>query len=193
LSPVSATPQTQAFFIEDLGALFVAQVDFPLAVHKTDEAGEAKEPERSVWEETRQELYGAAVPRSVPLTTRYGQWAASREAAKPYDAKKVTELQDTLLKTLELAANIRCLEDPEDTVAVAVLGLAPKAVAGSQPRWRLTVEGGESRLVQIPFSGPVAARPTVLTIRLKKSDVDAFATGDIPFDQWRNKATILTY
>jgi hypothetical protein len=39
--------------------------------------------------------------------------------------------------------------------------------------------------------GPPSA--TVLTIRAKKSDVDAFAKGDLDFEQFQQKVEIFTY
>ena len=35
--------------------------------------------------------------------------------------------------------------------------------------------------------------PTVLTIRVKKSDIDAFAAGELDFEQFRQKVQIFTY
>ena len=35
--------------------------------------------------------------------------------------------------------------------------------------------------------------PTVLTIRAKKADIDAFAKGQLSFDQFRQKIQLLSY
>ena len=39
----------------------------------------------------------------------------------------------------------------------------------------------------------VPARGTILTIRVKKSDADAFAKGKLDIDDFRKKATVTTY
>jgi len=43
------------------------------------------------------------------------------------------------------------------------------------------------------FSTTASSPSTVLTIRAKKSDVDAFAKGALDFERFREKVTILTY
>ena len=51
--------------------------------------------------------------------------------------------------------------------------------------------GGMGRMTGFDEMGVSAA--TVLTIRAKKSDVDAFASGEQDFEQFRQKVQIFTY
>ena len=43
------------------------------------------------------------------------------------------------------------------------------------------------------FGGMGVSSATVLTIRAKKSDIDAFAKGEQDFEQFRRKVQIFTY
>ncbi len=182
----AATP-TQAIFLEGFGALFVTRVDYPLAP-TSEEAEPAKESEESVWEKTRRELYG---PQRDP--TSWSLRSARRYGGplKEYDPKQVDELQKTLLETLEHAANIRSLK-PEDSVAITVLGLAGGVSPANVVVVRLLADG-KVQQTNVPLSQAFACRPTALAIRVKKSDVDALAAGQLTFDQLREKATILNY
>lgn len=80
-----------------------------------------------------------------------------------YDMYKVDYLKEKLFTALKYAANIRKLE-PDDTVVVTVKG-------------RPSAEGAAN----------------VLTLRTKKSDVDAYSQGDLDSDGFRQKVTILVY
>ncbi|MFC1635539.1 hypothetical protein ACFL5Z_11915 [Planctomycetota bacterium] len=80
-----------------------------------------------------------------------------------YDTYKVEYLKDKLITALKYAANIKKLE-PDDTVVVTVKG-------------RPTAEGAAN----------------VLTLRTKKSDIDAFSQGDLDSDGFRQKVKVLVY
>jgi hypothetical protein len=175
--------QTQGVFLESYGALFLITVDFPLAAPAKKDKEEDKDPQ-TIWEKTKRELYGPG--RSA--ATRAGNVADSRGAHKKYDAKRVEELTEALLESLENAANIRVLK-PSDTVAIAVLGEAARPTALVQFGGAFTEQSPANVLTW----GLGAVRRTVLVIRAKKSDVDALAKGDMSLDELRKTATILTY
>ena len=180
----------QGLYLEGYGVLFLLpKVDFPLTPPPKVEKPEAEPEADSLWERTKREMYG---PRHVALRP---------EAPKTeYDADKVEKLQKTLLEVLKHSANMSSLQ-PEESIAVVAQGGAkpfPSDVdpltSASRVTYRtdfaITVEGLKEPLVlSRGSSGP----PTVLTIHVTKSDVDAFAEGELSFDQFRDRATIVVY
>ncbi len=104
-----------------------------------------------------------------------------------YDAKKVENLRKKLLETLKHAANIRSLQ-PEASVAMAVVG--PAHTEPSRVILSLETTGG---IIVTDRELRTNLQETVLTIRTKKADVDAFAEGKLSFEEFRQRATILAY
>jgi hypothetical protein len=93
-----------------------------------------------------------------------------------------------LLEALKNAANIRGLK-PEDSVTVSVTGLAQ-----ARPKM-VSVKNGSIETTRLiaPPPGSGARSATMMTIRVKKSDVDALAKGSLNFDEFRKRARITTY
>jgi hypothetical protein len=180
----------EAIYLEGFGALFVTRVDFPLAPVKTGWAPPPKPAEESVWEQTKLELRGVTRASQAMRASGYDHYYRSSGRAQEYDAEKVSQLQKTLLETLGHASNIRGLK-AEDSVAVAVLGSEVKGPVDVQ--FILMSETDQTRVGGRSTSRVITTRPTALTIRLKKSDVDAFAQDELSFDELRKKATILAY
>jgi len=193
--PAGPYDQTRGVFLEGYGALFLTEVDYPLTPGR-DKSSEPEQGkvEESVWEETMRELGYTRKPELVvdktwsgdtdvnflADTSTSGTWGSSSGLTIRYDAKRVEQLQKTLLETLKHATNIRSLK-PEDSVAVVVQGTH---------RTTPTVAAYDAS------SGAVFGKSggrTMLTIRVKKSDIDAFASGELPFDEWRKKATMVAY
>jgi len=85
-----------------------------------------------------------------------------------FDAEKVESLKTELITKLKYASNIRS-RGPDDRVVVTVYGGSPN----------------------IP--GAIAYQPSALTIRAKKSDIDAFGRGELGVAQFREKVEVLTY
>ena len=56
-------------------------------------------------------------------------------------------------------------------------------------------ETGENRYITtVPVgAGTGLSLPTILTIRARKSDIDAFANGQLSFDQFHQKTQMFTY
>jgi hypothetical protein len=85
------------------------------------------------------------------------------DPAKEYDAEKVENLKRKLVKSLKYTANIRSIKADESII--------------------ISIRGRH-----------LAANPTkVLIIRVKKSDLDSFAKGDVDFDKFRQKVQMLMY
>jgi hypothetical protein len=176
-------PGVESIYLEGFGALFILGVKFPLAGEApSKEVGGARSGD-SVWDAARAELFG-------------GETAAETRA---YDATRVKKLQDTLLDTLKHAANIRNMKANE-SIAVAILGGEPTAaVSGLAPSMVVTPEAtwversGETRFSLVYPGESGGASRTVLTVRVLKSDVDAFAQGNLTLDQFRTRAAIFAY
>ncbi len=172
----------EAIYLEGYGALFLMKVNILLS--PPPEAQEEKKTEEEdtdpLWKQMRQEMY-------APQDTRRRRGDRPEEK---YDAEKVADLKETLIKTLKHAANIRTLK-PDESVILTVTGkasqsgpLAMRMYSGGHNTYIATKPGGAG-------SGPFS--PTVLTIRAKKADIDAFANGTLSFDQFSQKTQLLSY
>jgi hypothetical protein len=131
------------------------------------------------------------------------------EQAAPYEQEMVDRLKATLVDALRHAANIRNFAADERIVIVikgpqaAVQGQGSEGeAAGSQEPAAVgdydlatsddghaqSVSTNISRLHQAHLAG--AGSASVLTIRAKKSDVDAFAKGDLDLEKFTQKVEI---
>ncbi len=187
----------EAIYLEGYGALFLMRVNALLS--PPPEAQQEKETEEDtdpLWTQTIQEMYATEEADRPRLRT-------ARPEEK-YDAEKVEDLKETLIKTLKHAANIRNLK-PDESVILSVTGKA------GQSATRTTTRSSYGRSIMISSTGrrgdrssmvrrapgvpTVAASllPTVLTIRAKKADIDAFANGTLSFNQFSQKILLLSY
>ncbi|MHC4719593.1 MAG: hypothetical protein ACYSYT_03855 [Planctomycetota bacterium] len=188
--------ETKSVYLDGYGALFLLRVGFPLLPPPEVEAEEAAEPTDPVWEQTRQEIY-------EPTDAKSKSWYVSAEERERYDAEKVEGLKSGLVKTLKHAANIRNLE-PKEWVILTVIGGESGSGGGISSAASIMVrdEGREiaisgpgmppipsdALLTDVGYSGP-----TVLTIRAKASDIEAFSAGKLDFDQFGQRVQIFTY
>jgi len=175
---------TGAMYIQGYGALFLTKVDFLLS--PPPEAPEEKETEEEgtdpLWTQMRQEIYA---PEEVGRGRRTGE-----RPEEKYNAEKVENLKTTLIKALKHAANIRVLK-PDESVILTVTG---KASQSGQLDTRVYISGHSRYIATEPGgAGTGSLSPTVLTIRAKKSDIDAFAKGQLNFDQFTEKTQLLSY
>ena len=90
-------------------------------------------------------------------------WAVIGSSRAEYNQELVEALTQTLLAALKQATHIRELK-PDEFIAVSVFGPATRSGAG-----------------------------TVLTLRAKKSDVDAFAKGDLDLPAFRRLTSLSAY
>lgn len=180
-------------YVEGYGALFLLGVRFPLIApqDKADEP-QAKDERSNDWKEAREEYLASG---RVELDDELqGVWKPGGRGtsglAEEYDANQVEQLKVALLESLKNANHIRILK-PTEYVNVVIQGgearISEKTV---------TTRGGQ---VNVTVRSKVSSRSdsrrgeTVMTLRVKKSDVDAFATGALDYAGFRNKATIQTY
>jgi len=182
---------TEAIYLEGYGALFLMKVNVLLSPPpETQQEKETEEEDTDpLWTETIQEMY-------APQDTRRRRGDRPEEK---YDAEKVKDLKETLIKTLKHAANIRALK-PDESVILTVIGKAGQSaniIIEKIPETNKVLVKGEDKKARIYVGGLPSnlafSSPTVLTIRAKKSDIDAFAKGQLTFDQFRQKTRLLSY
>jgi hypothetical protein len=177
----SGSNPMRTMYLEGYGALFMLNVNFPLLAppNRTDSKKEEAETD-SKWEEAKQELYGQG-PRAGAYS-----WPAEE-----FSADRVAKLKDAILEALKSAANIRELNS-DDSVTVCVSG-----GSGGAPN-SYTVSSSSSAGSKAP---PVAwvtsdgphPHGTLMTIKVKKSDVDAFSKGKLDLEQFGKKVHTETY
>jgi len=186
----------EAIYLDGYGALFLMKVNALLS--PPPEALEEKVPEEEdidpLWTQTIQEMYA---PEEADRLRR-----RTDRPEEKYDVEKVEELKETLIKTLKHAANIRTLK-PDESVILSVTGKAGQSATrtttrslGRSSMISSTGRRGRSIMGRVAPGVPTVAAsllPTVLTIRAKKSDIDAFANGTLSFDQFSQKIVLLSY
>jgi hypothetical protein len=186
---------TEAIYLDGYGALFFLEVNFTLFGSSESEQKEApKEVEEHVdqiWKRAEQELYS-------PQELRNRGSGSSRE----YDPEKVENLKATLVTVLKHAANIKALKSDE-FVVLMISGKAPprssRVRAGALPNGR----DGRSRAVRRDHrttrgtrSMPTKIIPfarTVVNIRAKKADIDAYSKSELDFNKFHERVQIFTH
>lgn len=183
---ISFAPGSQpirTIYLDGFGALFLLDVDFPLHPSPKPESAPKEKPATdSTWEEARREYYGAPAART-----------SVAPAGAPYDERKVEVLKEALTEALRSAANIRGM-NPDDFVSVCVAGGASSRALGVT----IPTTAGEQFNVVEPNGpyytvGEVATEKSFLTVRARKSDIDAVATGKITPDEFGKALTISSY
>jgi hypothetical protein len=167
-------PVTKSIYLEGYGALFLKRVNFPLSPPaEPDDRKQATEGLDPVWEQARREVYFG---KEVFKPRR------KKRSRDEYDAEKVEGLKRTLFEALRHTANIRNLE-ADEWVVITVVGESPGPwVPGSV----LLHERADKNVVnkeidESPYSLPSLSAenhfsaPAVVTMRVRKKDVDAFA------------------
>jgi hypothetical protein len=176
---------TKTIYLEGYGALFLMKVDFPLVQPPVEQEGE-EEPEKEdadpVWIEATQEIYA---PQEIERRRR-----ADRSDVEEYDSEKVEELKQILIKTLKHAKNIRALKAAESVI----LTIVGKNIQLDTIVTRMHETIGDTIVTTVPegIQADISS-PTILTIRAKKSDIDAFANDELSFDKFSKQIQVLTY
>jgi hypothetical protein len=188
----SGQRRIDSLYLEGFGAIFNLRVNLPLMpppVSKTNETDQFASTNE--WSQARAEFYGTADAAWTSSTMASG--------AMPYDAEQVDALRGAILEILRQASNIRCLK-PEESIVVTIQGgeRALSRYTPDQPGWegaRSAVDpaAGQPVIDNVPNAKDRAGRKTLMTFRVKKSDVDAFAKGQINTEQFQQKTAIFTY
>jgi hypothetical protein len=182
---------TESIYLGGFGVMFLTSVNFPLLPPpKIKEEKKVEEDVDTVWEQTKKEI-----TTSKKAKTNERQWWATSQAfqqqrqVQVYNTEKIEELKRTLTKALKHAANIRGLKGDE-WVTVVVKGSAP-AAAAKITNARLLEDGKIITRLSKKNSG--SSSPTFLTIRAKKSDIDAFSKKELDDAEFRKRVQIITY
>jgi len=227
----------QAIYIQDYGAFFFTEVDFPLVF--PPEAQEprvetTKEQVDPIWQRAQQEVFSSRDPTAGSAFP--GRQEGGRETLE--------ELKEDLTRLLRHASNIRNLKADEWVILTVIgaggwtteAGIMGPSGAGVRSGMRLGGAGkygtgsygvyggggyggyggfgssggagggaggaagygamgggGFGYGSMAVVAGMAPASSVTLTIRVKKADVDAFAKGELDFEQFQQKVKILTY
>ena len=189
---------TQNMYLQGYGALFLMQVDFPLSAppdtqEQQEEAETKEEDVDQVWANTRQQMLD-------PQQTNRRRRGPEREEVK-YDAEKVENLKTTLIKAFKHGANIRVLK-PDEALILSITGsgisdriVSIQAISGTDQTIVVKETGGR-KITKVYTGSPEdieLSSPTMLVMRARKSDIDAFAKGDLNLDTFRQRVQILSY
>jgi hypothetical protein len=178
----------QSMYLQGYGALFMLKVDFPLSptpdVQQEKEETNKEERGDPVWKQTRQEMFE---PENINRRR-------SEKPEEKYDPEKIENLKTTLIKTLKHATNIRTLK-PDESVILSVTGSGEYASDVMMLKSRRTVMvNGHKRIIDDPLIGSTGFPScTVIVIRVKKSEIDAFAKGELDFDKFRASVQVFSY
>jgi hypothetical protein len=171
-------------YLDGYGAVFIMNVNMPLLAPASKPAAEEKkESASSSWEEARKEIYG----RDEDRVFKHG---GDKKPGQPYDAERVEELQKDLTEALKNATHIRGLKENEN-VTIVIQGVGSERVH----RARAMSPKGEFNgdVFAYAFSGNSGGPRSVMTLRAKKSDIDAFAKNQTDLDDFRKKVSVAVY
>jgi hypothetical protein len=191
----------QSMYLQGYGALFLLKVDFPLSpspdVQQEQQETKKEEQGDPVWRQMRQEIYE---PENVNRRRR------TEKPEEKYDPEKVENLKTTLIKTLKHATNIRSLK-PDESVILTVTGsgevagtkiIATTATGRNNQQVIVQQKDADGKMTTRILQGNTLdevglSSPTVLVIRAKKSDIDAFAKGELDLDKFRTSVQMFSY
>jgi len=122
--PFGRSAGPEAIYLEGYGVLFLLQVDFPLAPPSEIQEQEPNEQGDVTWEETKRELYSQQEDVGYDQESRIVISRLVGAPTREYDAEKVEQLKDLIIKSLKHAANIRNLK-PDESVIITIRGCAP--------------------------------------------------------------------
>ena len=169
----------RCFYLDGYGAVFLLNVSFPL-VPPPQKVEHEKPAGDSAWTEAQEELFGQ------PSEGRFVAWATEE-----YSEEKVNRLKDLLFDTLKNATNIRGVK-ADDSVSVVVFGgsSSTRAKAKAAAKRAVVARDGDMMLWQ---EGEGQGRQTMLTVRVKKADVDAYAKGKLNAEEFQKRAKLTAY
>jgi hypothetical protein len=193
--------EIQSMYLQGYGALFLLKVDFPLSP-SSDVQEEEKEPKKEeqgdpVWQQMRREIYE---PENVSRRHK------TDRPEEKFDPEKVENLKTTLIKILKHATNIRSLK-PDESVVLTVTGSGGStgtkvitATRAGENQVLVQQRDSDGKMITKLIQGTAKelndiglSSPMILVIRAKRSEIDAFAKGELDFDKFRGRVQVLTY
>ncbi len=169
--------ESQALFLDDYGAVFSFRTFLPLQGNTQANTPPNGNQPGNRWDKARQELFGNGQDGNREM----------RPVALQYDAVKVGILKDQLLQLLKDASHLRHLK-PEHQIALVLSG--PSPMPSQPPEVKPNVSPEERRSVIERFRNQLNLS-TSLVLRVKKADIDTFATGKLTAEQFRDKVSIV--
>jgi hypothetical protein len=169
-------------YIEGVGPLFMIKVNFALLPPaKAEEKATNATPADTEWDAAHQEVFGPAEGSDEYLAR------SSR-----YSGEKVELLKKELTGALKNAAKMRGLK-PDEFVNIAAFGHATsqRMKSGAAPD-----RSGGFATAEAAFETARAvssSKGSVLTLRAKKSDIDAFANGKLDDEAFKAKVMMTAY
>lgn len=164
-------------YIEGLGPLFMIKVNFPLLpAPKGNAQANKPAPADSEWTTAHREVFGTA-------EVAWPDESPARNSI--YNEEKVELLKKELLGGLRNASNIRGLA-PGEFVNIAVFGHA--SLRGKSSYAGRGGGYGDTNPAEYGVD-----KGSVLTLRARKSDIDAFAAGKLDTDAFRTKVLMTAY
>lgn len=193
LSTLPGSRRPHSIYLEGYGALFLVSVKFPLVPPPAKEEEKAEKSADSTWEQTKEEL---SAQRSGTTVRNVQIWNVNTgDPTAEYSAEQVDNLKKELLEALRNGSNIRNLK-PDESITVAVVGSrSGPTTAKAKKSGKST--GTSKNKGDFSFStadgARTTARETMLTLRVKKADIDAFSKGTIAFDEFKKRASVSAY
>jgi hypothetical protein len=188
----------RAIYLENTGALFFLRVPFPLLPPAEETQTDTAPASRgdSAWEEARRELYGGGARAGVgDLVHKALRLEVGGQSIQPYSKAKVDQLRSALVAALKNGARVRQLGANEELI-VCVAGPAPGSGEpgdGKSRRVETRAAGAKGRNVVLVGVSPDHARRTMMTLRVKKADLDALAADKLTVGEFEQKVSSLTY
>jgi hypothetical protein len=211
----SGRGSARSIYLQGFGALFMVKVNIPLLAPPASTPEKPAKPTDSEWESARREVLGLEGSGDT-----MGGGVTANEP--PFDPEQVETLKHNLINALKNASNIRHLK-PDDYVSVAVFGLpiSQTGVVSLPPNANayfrsesIPTTGVKAKSTGSSAPAKGSKRPpstanafitsskafdtgsqqgTVLTLRVKNSDVSAFATAKLTFEDFSKKVTLNQY
>lgn len=182
-----ASAPVRNLYIDGYGALFMLNAGIPLVAPpaKVEQPKETPATDSS-WESARREVYGGSGGGKMPAA-----------AAPEYDSAKVENLKTALLASLKSASNIRNLK-PDDYITICVFGPGGAGAQAIQNSFTFVTDSADGngfgpQPPTVVTRGGARASAGTLTIRVRKSDVDAFAKGKLTPEEFQRKAALMSY
>lgn len=209
----------RALYLEDFGALFMVKVNFPLQGAAEQKPKEPSKGDND-WERARREVLGISDPsRAHDLVESQIAYDPKRvEDLKSFLVRALKNASNIRHLKADEAVTISVFGSPSLSAGARESGSdAPAPRTSSSKRVEVRRGGGEAQVesqlqagekqlhaaqraladVTRAFGGITAnssyGQGTVLTVRVKKSDVDAFSKGDLDEDAFTKKVGFNAY
>ena len=168
---------TRSLYLPGFGALFLVEVEFPLAASPTTERPGDTETSDAVWEEVR-----------TGLRSQKTRGRSTGTSQIQYDDLKVQSLKRTLQRAMRHCANLRHLGPDEKVIALAME--APRARSTT----RYLVRQGDPLSAYNVIHGRGAGGPAhIVAMQTTKKEVDALAAAQLTPEDFQQRISILSY